>query len=115
VMPDMPVIAALSAAHLAALILPSSLRRLYVARDNDEAGCRALERLRENVQGIVAVHALVPKAEDFNADLLTFGAERLREWIGAQLMPDDSRRFLFPHAHQLGDESSPQSEPLQTS
>ncbi len=109
-MPDMPVIAALSAAHLAALILPPSLQRLYVARDNDEAGDLALERLRENVQDIVAVHALVPKAEDFNADLLNLGAERLREWIGEQLVPNDSRRFLFHDAWRRGEEGSPESE-----
>jgi len=115
VMPDMPVIAALSAAHLAALILPSSLCRLYVARDNDEAGRLALERLREGVQNSVIVHALLPKTEDFNADLITLGPDRLRHWIAEQLMPDDSRRFLFHHALQLGDENSPQSELLQTS
>src|SRR3546814_11967064 len=45
-MPAMPVAAALSAAHLAALVLPPTLRRLYVARDNDAAGRFALERLR---------------------------------------------------------------------
>jgi hypothetical protein len=114
-MPDMPVIAALSAAHLTALILPPLLQRLYVARDNDEAGRLAMERLRENVQGIVTVHALVPKAEDFNADLLTLGADRLREWIGAQLAPDDSRRFLFPDARWRGENGSPGSESLQAS
>ena len=38
VMPAMPVAAALSSAHLAALVMPSSLRRLYVAVDNDAAG-----------------------------------------------------------------------------
>ena len=38
VLPDLPMIAGLSANHLAALDLPSSLRRLYVARDNDAAG-----------------------------------------------------------------------------
>ena len=114
-MPDMPVIAALSAAHLAALILPPSLRRLYVARDNDEAGRLSLERLRERVRDNVAVHALVPKAEDFNADLLTLGLDRLREWIGAQLVPDDSRRFIFSDAQRRGAYGSPESEPWQAS
>ncbi len=115
VMPDMPVIAALSASHLAALILPPSLRRLYVARDNDEAGRLALERLRERVQDNIAVHALVPKAEDFNADLLNLGPDRLREWIGAQLVPDDSRHFLFPNAGRCGESGSPEPELWQAS
>ncbi|MGN1290252.1 MAG: toprim domain-containing protein [Bradyrhizobium sp.] len=95
VIPDMPVAAALSATHLAALILASPLRRLYVARDNDEAGRFALERLRERFQAsAIDIRALVPKAEDFNADLLTLGPDRLRVWIAEQLVPDDVPRFL---------------------
>ena len=109
-MPDMPVIAALSAAHLAALILPPTLCRLYVAHDNDEAGRLALERLREHVRDSVAVHALVPKAEDFNADLLTLGMDRLRQWIGEQLAPDDDRRFLFSDKRWQGTCGSTESE-----
>jgi hypothetical protein len=93
IMPAMPVIAALSASHLAALNLPLRLRRLYVARDNDEAGRLALEKLRSRATGI-DIRALVPRAEDFNADLLTLGPDRLREWIGEQIAPDDSH-FLI--------------------
>jgi hypothetical protein len=95
VMPAMPMVAALSAAHLAALILPAELRRLYVARDNDEAGRVALARLREGAGARgVDVRALEPKAEDFNADLLILGPERLRAWLAEQLAEDDIRRFL---------------------
>lgn len=93
VMPAMPVIAALSAAHLAALIWPPELHRLYVARDNDEAGRFALEKLRSRATEI-DIRELVPRAEDFNADLLTLGPDRLRGWIGEQLAPDDSH-FLI--------------------
>ena len=38
VMPAMPMVAALSAAHLAAILFPVRLRRLYIVRDNDAAG-----------------------------------------------------------------------------
>lgn len=93
IMPDMPVIAALSAAHLAALVPPSTLRCLYVARDNDEAGRVALENLRSRATDI-DIRELVPRAEDFNTDLLTLGPDRLRGWIGEQLAPDDSH-FLI--------------------
>jgi len=93
VMPAMPVMAALSAAHLAALIWPPELHRLYVARDNDEAGRFALEKLRSRATEI-DIRELVPRAEDFNADLLTLGPDRLRGWIGEQLAPDDSH-FLI--------------------
>ena len=49
VLPSLPVIAGLSANHLAALDLPPApaLRRLYVARDKDAAGLKAAKRLRE--------------------------------------------------------------------
>jgi hypothetical protein len=96
VMPAMPVAAALSAAHLAALILPPTLRRLYVARDNDEAGRFALERLRARSRaGDIDIRALAPRTEDFNADLLCLGPERLRAWLAEQLTPGDIQRFLI--------------------
>ena len=46
VLPALPMIAGLSANHLAALTLPpaEALRRLYVARDNDAAGIQAVHR-----------------------------------------------------------------------
>ncbi len=95
VMPAMPMVAALSAAHLTALILPRDLRRLYVARDNDKAGCRAVERLRDRAQAnAVDVRALIPETDDFNADLLAFGPDRLRASIAEQLAGDDIGRFF---------------------
>lgn len=115
VMPDMPVIAALSAAHLAAVILPPSLHRLYVACDNDNAGRLALERLCKRSKDVVDVRALVPKAEDFNADLLTLGEDRLQDWLAEQLAPNDTRRFLLPDAWRHGDVGSPESELWQAS
>jgi hypothetical protein len=38
VLPTLPMAAALSANHLAAMLLPLTLRRLYIARDADAAG-----------------------------------------------------------------------------
>lgn len=98
IMPEFPVMAALSAAHLAALVLPRTLRRLYVARDNDQAGRLALEKIRSRV-GETDIRPLVPRAEDFNADLLTLGPDRLRVWIAEQLAPDDSH-LLLPNERQ---------------
>ena len=96
VMPTMSVAAALSAAHLAALVFPSTLRRLYVARDNDEAGRFALERLRARSRaGDIDIRTIVPRAEDFNADLLSLGPDRLRAWLAEQFAPDDIQRFLI--------------------
>jgi hypothetical protein len=92
VMPAMPVAAALSSAHLAALTMPSSLRRLYVAIDDDAAGTFALERLRSRGTEI-DIYPLVPRTEDFNADLLALGLPRLRAWLAGQLAPGDAERL----------------------
>ncbi|PWB81374.1 MAG: DNA primase [Methylocystaceae bacterium] len=94
VMPSMPMVAATSAAHLAALTLPSTLRRLYVAQDNDEAGRLAVANLRDRHRHL-DILVLAPRTEDFNADLLTLGPDRLRMWIGEQLLADDIPRFLI--------------------
>jgi Toprim domain-containing protein len=92
VLPDLPMIAGLSANHLAALDLPSSLRRLYVARDNDVAGLRAFQRLRQRNHGI-DVREFVPLHDDFNRDLCRLGAEDLRARLTDQLVPDDRPRL----------------------
>ncbi len=60
VLPAMPMAAALSANHLAALLLPPALRRLYIARDADAAGDMALAALTERAEtaGIEALACL---------------------------------------------------------
>ncbi|MGJ0454319.1 MAG: DUF7146 domain-containing protein [Methylocystis sp.] len=95
VMPIMPMAAALSAAHLAAILFPAPLRRLYIVRDNDAAGDGAAASLidRANAVGIEAI-VLSPTLEDFNEDLRWLGADELRAAIKAQLAPEDVARFL---------------------
>jgi hypothetical protein len=95
VLPDMPMIAALSATHLAALVPPPGLKRLYVARDNDRAGRRAAEMLETRVRadGIV-VPVLTPQADDFNTDLMALGPDALADALRIQLAPEDVERFL---------------------
>ena len=70
VLPDLPMLAALSANHLAAILFPATLRRLYVARDHDPAGDLAVATLTERAQsaGIEAL-TLSPALGDFNEDL----------------------------------------------
>jgi hypothetical protein len=67
VLPELPMVSVLTANHLAALVLPSGVAQLVIARDNDAAGVRAAARLRERAeaQGLV-VHDLVPSLDDFN-------------------------------------------------
>lgn len=95
VLPRLPVVAALSANHLTALVLPSGLRRLYIARDNDRAGFRATETLtaRAEANEIEAV-TLTPVTGDFNADLRVLGHQGLIQSLRAQFAPEDVARFL---------------------
>ena len=94
-MPTMPMAAALSAAHLAALLFPGTLRRLYIARDDDPAGGRAMAILVDRAQetGIEAI-TLSPALGDFNDDLRALGVDALRTALRVQLAPHDAARFL---------------------
>jgi hypothetical protein len=95
VLPDLPTAAALSAAHLGALLFPDTLRRLYVARDDDPAGDGAVAKLvtRAQAAGIEAI-ALSPRRCDFNEDLRALGFDALRTALRIQLAPQDAVRFL---------------------
>ncbi|WP_314957133.1 toprim domain-containing protein [Bradyrhizobium cosmicum] len=94
-LPTMPMAAALSANHLSAMMLPSSLRRLYIARDADAAGdtVQAILSQRAADAGIEAI-PLSPRLGDFNEDLHIFGLEALRAVLRLQLAPEDVVRFL---------------------
>jgi hypothetical protein len=93
-LPNMPMAAALSANHLSAFLFPESLRRIYVARDNDPAGDRAFAGLTERAgqAGIEAV-SLMPALRDFNDDLQHLGLDELRAALRVQLVPEDVPRF----------------------
>lgn len=95
VLPDMAVAPALSAAHLAAILFPPALRRLYIVRDNDPAGDAAGNMLleRANAEGIEAI-CLSPALGDFNEDLQRLGMDALRTGVRVQLAPEDVARFL---------------------
>jgi Toprim domain len=95
VLPSMPMIAALSANHLAGILFPAMLRRLYVARDGDPAGDTAVASLfsRAHEAGVDAV-ALSPRLSDFNEDLRHLGADELRATLRLQLAPEDVARFM---------------------
>jgi phage/plasmid primase-like uncharacterized protein len=94
-LPAMPMAATLSANHLAALLLPPALRRLYIAGDADAAGGMALAALTERAvaAGIEAL-ALSPRLRDFNEDLQAFGPGTLRAALRIQLAPGDAVRFI---------------------
>jgi hypothetical protein len=96
VLPTLPMAAALSANHLAAMALSSSLRRLYIARDADAAGdtVQAVLSQRAQTAGIEAI-PLSPRLGDFNEDLHIFGLDALRAALRRQLVPEDVSRFLL--------------------
>lgn len=95
VLPNLPMAAALSAAHLAAIAFPPGLRRLYIVRDNDPAGDRARDSLvsRADPAGIEVI-VLSPALGDFNEDLRAFGVETVWAGVRAQIAPEDVTRFM---------------------
>ena len=95
VLPAMPMVAALSAAHLSAILFPLRLRRLYMLRDNDAAGEGAAASLIDRARAAgIEVIVLSPTLDDFNEDLRWLGVDELRAAIVPQLAWEDVARFL---------------------
>jgi hypothetical protein len=93
--PALPMAAVLSAAHLAAVLFPPGLRRLYVLRDNDAAGAFAEERLAKRCREAgIDCRALKPAAKDLNLDLRLEPAGTVAARMLAQVPPEDRVRFL---------------------
>jgi hypothetical protein len=103
VLPTLPMAAALSANHLAALLLPTTLRRLYIARDSDAAGAMAATALTERAEA-TGVETIVwtPRRGDFNEDLRGFGLDALRAALRVQLVPQDVARFMLLMSAETG-------------
>jgi hypothetical protein len=91
----LPMVAALSANHLAALLFPPTLRRLYVARDRDSAGDAAMASLGRRAEATgIEMLGLSPRFDDLNEDLLELGIDELRASVRQQLAPQDVARFM---------------------
>ncbi|MFZ5745228.1 MAG: DUF7146 domain-containing protein [Pseudomonadota bacterium] len=94
VLPSLPFAAATSSSHLAAILFPPTLRRLYVARDRDAAGDAALSILTDRAQAAgIELLPLIPALSDFNDDLSQHGPSVLGERVVAQLHEADRARF----------------------
>jgi len=94
-LPIMPMVSALSAGHLAAILFPPQLRRLYIVRDNDPAGDAARDSLVDRaIEGGIEAITLSPMLGDFNDDLVSFGLEAPRAQIRVQIAPEDVSRFM---------------------
>ncbi|MDP3676294.1 MAG: toprim domain-containing protein [Novosphingobium sp.] len=94
VLPTMPMAAATSSAHLAAILFPPQLQRFYVARDRDAAGDAAFGILTERAQAAgIQLVSLLPEYGDFNDDLRRHGASTLGQRVALQLYAQDRTRF----------------------
>jgi hypothetical protein len=94
-LPTMPMMAAVSASHMPSVAFPAMLKRLYIARDNDDAGIRAAEKLFERACKLgIDVLTLVPRYGDFNDDLRAVPMDVFRADIQVQIAPEDVARFM---------------------
>ena len=94
-LPTLPAVAALSAAHLAALEFQPTLKRLYIAREQDDAGRHAAETLAYQARkfGIEPL-MLDARLGDFNDDVRRLGIDTLRADLRLQLAPEDVECFM---------------------
>jgi hypothetical protein len=93
-LPALPMAAGLSAAHLAAILFPPGLRRLYVLRDNGAAGVFVEQRLGERCRACaIDCRVLKPAGKDLNTDLRfdPFGTVKAR--MLAQMAAEDRARL----------------------
>ncbi|MBJ3764603.1 toprim domain-containing protein [Maribius pontilimi] len=98
-LPGLPAIAALSASHLAALVLPQGTHRLYIAVDRDPAGMAAADAIatRAEDERIEAIR-LWPAGNDFNDDLRRTGLAEMRAQLRPQLAAADVARLRVDEA-----------------
>ena len=98
-LPALPMVAALSANHLAALELPPALRRLYIARDAGEPGLIAAETLGQRARdaGVEAL-TLTPTVDDFNATCAHSASRRSRPRSARSSHRRTSSASCFPAA-----------------
>ena len=78
-LPEFNLASCLTATHLGLFIPPPGIMRIWIARDNDEAGHNASKRLRNHLESRgITCGDLVPTMGDFNDDLRAFGKDALR-------------------------------------
>ncbi|MEC5291908.1 MULTISPECIES: DUF7146 domain-containing protein [unclassified Aurantimonas] len=79
-LPGLPVAACLSATHLGLFEVPDDVRELWIVKDQDEAGERAAQLLRQRLEGRdIVIRDRDPVLGDFNDDVGEWGVEGLRD------------------------------------
>ena len=83
---DADLASCLTANHLGLFNPPKGIKKLWIARDNDEAGEEGAARLRNRAeeQGLWCGD-LVPKTGDFNDDLTSMGLDAFQEHLLSQM------------------------------
>lgn len=90
-LPRMPMVAALSAGHLGALILPRGLSRLYIAVEANRAGRAASERLTLTaIKHGAEVRLLKTRLDDWNSELRQFRHDGAMQFLLPQLWQVDT-------------------------
>lgn len=90
--PLIDLAACLTATHLGQFMPPAHIKRLWIARDNDDAGVQAAHLLRQRAEDLgIAVFDLLPVRNDFNDDLREEGLIPLRARLQAAF---DNARIL---------------------
>src|SRR3546814_20990308 len=90
------MIAGLSGAHLAALVFPAGLKRLYVPRDDDPAGGAALSTLSERAeQAGIELLPPAPQYGDFTDDLVIRGRSVLPGALRQPFSAADPLKYLL--------------------
>ncbi|MDF9301989.1 toprim domain-containing protein [Tritonibacter mobilis] len=78
-LPEFDLASCLTATHLGLFIPPPGIKRIWIARDNDDAGRNASIILRNKLESLrITCIELVPAIGDFNDDLRAFGRDALR-------------------------------------
>jgi hypothetical protein len=78
-LPEFDLASCLTASHLGLFIPPPGIKRIWIARDNDDAGRNGSMRLRNQQESLgITCGELVPAMGDFNDDLRAFGRDALR-------------------------------------
>ena len=78
-LPEFDLASCLTATHLGLFIPPPGIKRIWIARDNDEAGRNASKILRNKLESLgIACGDFVPSMGDFNDDLRALGKDTLR-------------------------------------
>ena len=81
-LPEFDLASCLTATHLGLFIPPPGIKRIWIAWDNDEAGCNASIILRKQLESReITCGDLVPNMGDFNDDLRAFGKDALRRSV----------------------------------